>query len=253
MNKWAPQYKHSNHTDSNMNAWVPNSDGNYDVPIRSKKTISSDGKIEVYFDDIEEELIRKIDESDVVCGCVAWLTNEAILTSLAEKEVSIVVQKEDFLKPDSHHKDNWKTKLRMQYDKLQSPADRYTMPGTLHFSQCNDPTLQPIRCCGNHNRNKKIAFPRCHHKFVIFGKYNEQYDFAAQEIPYDTQLFYPYAVWTGSFNFSKNAGDSLENAVVIKDLDIVNSYYQEYLHVLSLSERLDWETDWACPEWRIGT
>jgi len=63
----------------------------------------------------------------------------------------------------------------------------------------------------------------------------------------------PYAVWTGSFNFTKNAGFSLENAVIMRNPKIVNAYLLEWANVEAISEPLDWENDWVAPEWRIGT
>lgn len=63
----------------------------------------------------------------------------------------------------------------------------------------------------------------------------------------------PYAVWTGSFNITKNAGMSFENALYITDMAIVNAYYQEFSQITALSESLNWFKDWVEPQWRIGT
>lgn len=38
----------------------------------------------------------------------------------------------------------------------------------------------------------------------------------------------PYAVWTGSFNFTKNACASFENAVVLREPAIVKAFFEEY-------------------------
>jgi phosphatidylserine/phosphatidylglycerophosphate/cardiolipin synthase-like enzyme len=46
---------------------------------------------------------------------------------------------------------------------------------------------------------------------------------------------------------------SLENALVIRNPDIVTAYVWEYSHVFALSEPLDWEQDWVAPEYRLGT
>jgi phosphatidylserine/phosphatidylglycerophosphate/cardiolipin synthase-like enzyme len=63
----------------------------------------------------------------------------------------------------------------------------------------------------------------------------------------------PYAVWTGSYNFTKNAGMSFENALYIEDQPIVDAYMAEYAQIFSLSEPLDWTSEWSVPEYRIGT
>jgi hypothetical protein len=63
----------------------------------------------------------------------------------------------------------------------------------------------------------------------------------------------PYAVWTGSYNFSYTASLSFENAIVTTRQKIVDAYYKEWAQVVALSEPLNWSRAWAEPEWRIGT
>jgi hypothetical protein len=61
----------------------------------------------------KDRLIRLIRQADIVLGCVAWVTSESILKALAEKKgVSLIVQKEDFLRPDLMSSDNWSRRLR---------------------------------------------------------------------------------------------------------------------------------------------
>lgn len=98
------------------------------------------------------------------------------------------------------------------------------------------------------NTAKDPAFPRMHNKFVIFcevieGKEDYQW----------YPIVKPYAVWTGSFNVTKNATASFENALYITEPTIVNAYYQEWAQITALSESLNWFSDWCEPEWRIGT
>jgi phosphatidylserine/phosphatidylglycerophosphate/cardiolipin synthase-like enzyme len=85
-----------------------------------------------------------------------------------------------------------------------------------------------------------------HNKFVLFCNVKEAEGDGFPEIT-------PYAVWTGSFNFSKNATFSFENAVVLTDQAVVQSYYREWGQILALSEPLNWEDPWCAPEWRIGS
>lgn len=217
---------------------------------------STDGSVKVYFRELEKHLLRHIQKADAVLGCVAWLTNSRILAALAKvKSVAIVVQKEDFLRPDLKSGQNWPRKLRSMYDRLHCGLDRYEFPRLINqLSVAGDPTLQPIRCVGNYNRDKNPAFPRMHHKFIIFCRYQ----YKTEQDPYDKQTrtsttIEPYAVWTGSFNFTENAVRSLENALVFTDPQIVWAYYDEWARVETISEELDWTSDWAAPEWRIGT
>lgn len=205
---------------------------------------------QVYFRDIERRLLKHIEEADVVLECVAWLTSEPILDVLAtKKNVSIIVQKEDFLRPDmdSGNKNLWKIWLQKKYNALQSDLSRFMFDNLLtHISYCTDPSIDPVRCVGSYNRDKKPAFPRMHNKFLIFAKVVD-----VDEGSWGRVI--PYGVWTGSFNLTKNATYSFENAIFMTDTEIVRAYYNEYGQIASMSEPLDWESDWIEPEWRIGS
>jgi hypothetical protein len=213
-------------------------------------------QVEVYFKNLEEHLIKRIREADSVFGCVAWLTSERILQALLKKSTSIVVQKEDLWRPDldAERNLNWKEKLRTQYNSIQTKYCRHDLPGP-GLSISGDPTIEGVRCVGYYNRERKPASPRMHHKFLVFTKEGPP----REEDHYDGEDCgrpgrpMPYAVWTGSFNFTYNSTQSFENAVYINDDCIASSYFDEYQQILALSEPLDWESDWCAPEWRIGT
>jgi phosphatidylserine/phosphatidylglycerophosphate/cardiolipin synthase-like enzyme len=89
-----------------------------------------------------------------------------------------------------------------------------------------------------------------HHKFLVFCKRK-----ATLKRPVDKQGVVdwpePYAIWTGSFNFTNNGNHSLENAVFIRDRSIAESYYQEWQNVAWLSEPLDWTSRWIEQEWSV--
>jgi hypothetical protein len=226
--------------------------GRSSIPLQDFSVEVENGQTAVYFRDIESHLLEHIAEADIIVGCVAWLTSMPILEALALKDgVSIIVQKEDFLRPDLDVNKNWKPRFRESYNKLPSTLMRYhdgfiDTPFHSLSVQC-DPTIEAIRCIGNSNVDKTPAFPRAHHKFVVFCR---KIDENLSEIGGN---FTPYAVWTGSFNFTKNAGRSLENAIVLKNKDIVTAYFNEYVQIACLSESLDWESVWSTPEWRIGS
>lgn len=196
--------------------------------------------IEVVFDDLEDRLIRLFHGAEMVLGCVAWLTNRRILRVLsAVPHVSIVVQKEDFLRPDVWESTRYREDLRALYDALHTSYNRMEMDGVISdLSTSGDPSMTAVRCAGNYNRDKNPLFPRMHHKFVL--------------IRYDGALT-PDLVWTGSFNFTQNAARSFENAVILRDEQIVSAYYSEFSHIYALSEPLDWTWNWVAPEYRIGT
>lgn len=231
-----------------LNNFQLNNDGNFDTNLSDNSVETAIG-VSVYFRDIESRLLKHIADADAAFGAVAWLTNDAILNALAQlSNVSLIVQKEDFLRPDVGVPKDWKNELRKKYSKLKCNLTRYSFDNILSsLSVASDPSIDPVRCVGNHNRDKKPAFPRMHNKFLIFAKILPGSD------EHELETIQPYAVWTGSFNFTKNATNSLENALYLTDHSIVKAFFEEYGQIAAMSEPLDWTSDWAEPEWRIGT
>ncbi len=229
-------------------------------PLVDPSTHSADGSVEVVFRNIEQRLVEEIRGAQLVVGCVAWLTSGPILDALAEVGgVAIVVQKEDFLRPDLGvpGREDWKRWLRGKYDRLPEGPHRYDYEGTVlsSMSVLGDPTLASVRCLGNHNADRRPAMPRAHHKFLIFCDYVQG---RVGQRPGGGQSFeagrvVPRKVWTGSYNLSKNAGRSLENAVLLTDERCVSAYYVEWGQLTGLSEPLDWTSEYVQPDLRIGT
>ena len=232
---------------------IQNADGpNYQLDDCS--IISSSEKIEVHFRNLKSKLLQHIEEADAIVGCIAWLTDRDILKGLSEKRAcSILIQKEDFLRPDSINNHG----LQQVYNSIRGGFNRddYSVAGTRIYgmSCCCDPDIEAIRCVGHNNFDKKSAFPRMHHKFLVFLKVNEN-DPPAELAHYGPGPEYiPYKVWTGSFNFTYNSSNSLENAVVILGDTISNAYFREWGCLAAISEPLDWRSHWIRPEWRDGT
>lgn len=222
------------------------------TPLSDHKATSHDGRTKALFRNLDAEIIARINACDAVFGCVAWLTHFGILRALAKKKrVSLVVQKEDFLRPDTSPHSNWRKALRAHYDAIPGTSrysggpEKISSYGALSY--CGDDRVQAVRCVGNHNRNNKPAFPRAHHKFVLFCKLGPLEYSDSERYPI------PYEVWTGSFNFTDNATKSFENVIVSKDANLIEAYAHEYAQILALSEPLNWEDDWCAPEWRIGS
>ena len=217
------------------------------VLAKDHSTSDFSGNVRVYFRNLEAELCDHIGGADLVVGCVAWLTNERILEALAGVRggVAIVVQKEDFLRPDLRSGSAWKPRLRAAYDRLPRVPERHAWPGLLGaMSTCSDPRVQPVRCVGNYNRDRAPAFPRMHNKFLVFCRASRQ--------GHDLNIE-PFEVWTGSFNLTYNASRSLENAVAISSERIARAYFAEWEQIEAISEPLDWHCEWSAPQWRIGS
>lgn len=259
-------------TKLNMNSLEIPTDGNDWEPLRDYGVVS--GSAEVIFRNLEDRLIREIERSDIVVGCVAWLTSKRIVRALSRVSCCIIVQKEDFLRPDD---DGSKSELQTLYGLLSNQHNRFEFWNPLGaMTTCGDAGIEGVRCVGNHNRSRFPAFPRSHHKFVVFGKREMRDgsadcpdDIGVSEARFSELLTMPNRdvlaqapidwyyrfdrVWTGSFNFTQNAGRSFENAIILTDERIARAYLGEFSQVAALSEPLNWDDDWCAPEWRIGS
>lgn len=215
---------------------------------KSRTRTAQHGKITTHFGDLTDEIVAFIEGSECVAVCVAWLTAQPILEALAKVQSVVVVQKEDFLRPDSGRSSNWKRKLRESYGSLHNDFARQFFPEPLgRMDQFRESDIDPISCVGNHNEDRSAAMPRMHHKFLV--RFKENFELIDQDVsPYVAE-----SVWTGSFNFSANAGRSFENAVEIHDPSIADEYFKEFCRVASLSEPLNWQHRWATPRYRLGT
>lgn len=171
------------------------------------------GGIDVYFRRQREHLLRHLSEAEIVVGAMAWITDVDILDALASIEAYILIQKEEFLRPDFDSGEDFCGVLREKYDKLAS-----------------------VRCVGLVDREKVPAIPRMHNKFLVFCK--------------DSR---PYAVWTGSYNFTINSSLSLENAIYIRNRVIAKAYAKEYYQISAISESLNWESVWIKPNMANNT
>jgi phosphatidylserine/phosphatidylglycerophosphate/cardiolipin synthase-like enzyme len=210
--------------------------------------------LRAYFTDLEARVVERILEADVIVGCVAWLTNPRILSALAAvpRGVSIIVQKEEFLRPDLdvRDRDGWRSDLRTRYEALRTLE---CWPDTLNmatYALVDELRIQPVRCVGM-LREGSPAQPRMHHKFLVFCKQQSATSTSAAGGTESASWPEPFAVWTGSFNFTINGCHSLENAVFIKDKRIAKGFYQEWQNVAWLSEPLDWTSRWVNQEWSV--
>lgn len=214
---------------------------------------SAAARVSVHFDGIEDVFVGLCRRYEVVVGAVAWLTNSAILSALAEPEhVAIVVQKEDFLRPDAGFATypGQRRETRALYDSLrpfEAEDFKETHPGQQEFHPDYNGAVQDwlfdnkgtyqqggeaVRCMGYAGDPAGRATPRMHHKFLVFGHKCRDLVMA------------PSCVVTGSFNLTHNATRSRENVLVVEDRDICHAYLSEWAQLWGMSEPLDW----SCPE-----
>ena len=241
--------------DLSLNNRQINTDG-YPLNQEDYSIRISDCDLEVVFRNQKERLLELIRVYPYVCGCIAWLTDTEVLSAMADmKHVSIIVQKEDFLRPDLSSSSNFPKKLRAAYNALPIEFERYFVESGIvsRLSVAGDPTMDPVRCVGNHNSNKLPAFPRMHNKFLVFTEGFSHKDELGNELDRTLGISDNACVWTGSYNISNTATKSLENAIIIRNKQGAQAYFNEWAQITALSEPLDWESEWCEPEWRIGT
>lgn len=223
--------------------------------ILKDNSLHSNGDVTVYFRGIESQVLSQINSADAVFGAVAWLTNYKILNALKRKEnVLIVLEKEKYLKtsyseeyendtPEEITEKRNKTTLRAKYKELKLELTPHELGGVFdNFSTEGNPVLESIRCVGSVE-----SFSKMHNKFIILAKVNKTIEHTSG-IGIETSIVKPYAVLTGSFNFSVNATNSLENCLLMTEQKIVDAYYSEFLQILAISENREWQCDTPKPD-----
>lgn len=223
----------------NLNDVMPEVDGYADSECTFREHGSDESApVQAYFDHLTAHLCNRIAHAHFVAGCMAWFTNRRVLESMARLPggCQVVVQKEDFLRPDSVERAD----LKSLYGALRSPH-RHDLPtrtsvGPNWLSTSCSQECEAVRCMGVRPVRGRVT-PKMHHKFFVF---------------FDNAMS-PFAVWTGSFNATENGAMSRENALYIRSRSIATAYAVEWSRALSLSESLDWSSDYVEPDWRFGT
>ena len=227
------------------------------------------GQVEAIFRDHRGRLVRlfqEAQEAGLVCvGAVAWLTDPTILDAMATLPTSVLVQKEDFLRPDlvaSNDGGRWKKHLRAQYDAVgrsNRHSDlfiRQNCPDPLGaLTLLGDQDIAGVRCVGfpNNRGAAGVRQPLMHNKFLVFVELRDFSENQDDENGQPEPLWEPRMVWTGSCNLTRQSHRSRENTVIIRDPAIASAYLHEWADLMSLSEPLDWDSQWVAPQWHEGS
>ena len=230
------------------------------------------GPIEVVFRNYKSRLLQLYEEARtdglVSLGAVAWLTDFEILDAMTKVPTSVVVQKEDFLRPDEaigSGRDRWRDILREHYlavegsDIHQPEFCRQHFPHPLgDMNLTGDQTISGIRCFGVRNERRvggRGPRPLMHNKFILFAKlsFSPAPGHEGEDDPLLAPTWDPRIVWTGSCNLTRLTPRSRENALIIRDAIIGEGYLREWVEIMAMSEPLDWDSQWVDPEWRLGS
>lgn len=191
------------------------------------------GPVTTHFGDLKPALLRFIEGSEAIVGCIAWITSSEMVDALAKRPVALIVNKEPFLKPGGKAS---AARQRETLARLQGGLRRRDFPEPLsRMYQTRNDIIEAVRCVGHTGARVQNA-PLMHHKFAVRltnGK--------------------PTAVWTGSFNWTVNASSSIENAVEIHDPEVAAQYLAEFARVAALSEPLNYLSTSVKPQWHLGT
>ena len=199
--------------------------------------------VTVMFRNHKKELMAILEEErkkgSACFGAIAWMTNRDILRKMAELPTAILVQKEDFLRPDTGKPSpHWKKQIRDAYLALTPPADsRYGMPGIVpNLSFAGDPDMEPVRCVGE---RPKVSSNnrRMHNKFLVFAKRESFKGNESMNLLEHNAVWKPHSVWTGSYNITANAELSWENFIYIRSEEIAQAYLDEWCQLMPQRSR----------------
>lgn len=178
------------------------------------------GPVTCLFDDeLHDHLVDFIEGSACVVGCVAWITDPAVLAALATTETSLVVQAERNLSASAKRS---RVDVRAGLAKVTNTFAKGDFAAAVATSRRRWVGGIPgVNMVGSAARSGRTAF--MHHKFLV-------------RCERDDDGLHPLAVWTGSMNFSRAGSTlSLENAVIIDDSEIARAYLGEFESVLVVS------------------
>ena len=184
----------------------------------------------MHFAGVTDRLLDFIRGSDAIVGCVAWVTNRAVIAAMAERPVSLIVNKEYSLR--STDRKVHSQRQRQNLSELRGGLRRQDMPAPLRDIPSGPDFIEPVRCVGHITRGNTGNTPLMHSKFIV-----------------RLQRGKPVAVWTGSFNFTVNAASNVENVVEIHDKAIAAAYLDEFARIAALSEPLEFKAGKADPAW----
>lgn len=193
----------------------------HNLPLIRDTPSEYTSKVVAHLGELRTACVNFISGSDIIVGSVAWLTDPDIIKALSKRFVALTVQKENWWKA----KDKRGINLARGYASLQGGLPASAFPEPLASFGGSTP-LAPIACVGYSGASP--FSPLHHHKFLVRCRVTKVGKLAAD------------AVWTGSFNLTKNASNGYENAVEIHDPIIAGAYLNEFALMACMSEPMNW-------------
>ena len=212
-----------------------NVDQQIDLSI-DHSTDASSSDVEVVLRNLKQRLLDFIKDSSLVCGCVAWMSDDDIIFEMGGKGLGVVIQRDSF-----------NESLMRSYSLIPCPRLLLNQSKILSivfdFNDQSDPIvvnrlnqrLGQVRCIGYplnqlNQSSLNMGVPLMHHKFL-----SSNFSIIGSELRVKVD-----AVWTGSFNFTKNGNRSLENVVIMRQAEVLRAYVDEFINLFfSCSEALN--------------
>jgi len=226
----------------------------------------------LYDTNIKDHLIEKIlkFKDGFIFGCVAWLNDHDILNALAEcSNVQILIQKDHKIKIQRYDLGaefgDTNKPVQMLYKKLRFSNSRFRCHHDMSFLNMNsNGIIDPIRTVGVEKIEQKSwqkyknSKPLMHHKFLVFCKKNEKRRTYGGDTATENDLYIAVGLWNGSFNFTKNASKSFENATYFQKNDgsseMINGCLKTHHDLFTISESLAWGEEYGVhPDYKIGS
>lgn len=195
------------------------------------------------FSDIKKHLLDFIEEAECVVGCVAWITDKDIIDALSKKRcISIIVQKEPLYHQESR---TWLNKAsKGKGEKIKANM----LELLIYYLDGNGNALEELdrfRCVG-YTKKEGIVLPLMHHKFLVSCEL--KVGGKDEKIQNQELKLVPKKFWSGSYNFSVNAGNSLENAIVGSDKVFASSFFWMWQRIYTISESLESKSKIVSPD-----
>jgi hypothetical protein len=161
----------------------------------------SNAPVQVHFRDLARALTQELQTlrhkygtHAGVAGCVAWVTHPGIIHELSQvRSCALVMNQESDL----------------PFDRTRLDAGRFPFSGAPFTGRPDS-----VRWTRGESGRGYM-----HNKFLVLGVFRVD------------GWFVPQRVWTGSFNFTRNAEKSHENALVLTGEDIARGYYAEFCRI----------------------
>ncbi len=186
----------------------------------------TEGSSRYIFEGVIDELCKEIKQANVVFGDVMSVTSKKVISALEGLDSCQLV-----LNKKSYGKHHLYSRIRCLY----TPRNiLYNLEEAIDDGSWDD-DLESIRYCGSLDESEPALM---HNKIIVLAKID----------PRNFRLD-PYAVWSGSCNFSFNASRSFENAIITYNRKVAVQYYKEYKQILARSESIKNLNSFYNPQW----